>query len=88
MERFIRQLIKRLTVYLDEINSLTTREQKSEWRKNEINLHGMMRTQNSKKQRNGFKEFIYIKGHTKLLHEVLSWAINQACNRENNEMIP
>ena len=35
MERVIKQLIKRLTVYLDEIISLTTREQKSKRRRNE-----------------------------------------------------
>ena len=71
MERFIRQLIKRLTVYLDEIISLTTREQKSKRRRNENNLHGMMRTQIAK-QRNGSTELIYTKGLAKLSHEVLS----------------
>ena len=71
MERFIRKLIKRLTVYLDEINSLTTREQKSKRRRNENNLHGMMRTQIAK-QRNGSTELIYTKGLAKLSHEVLS----------------
>ena len=71
MERFIRKLIKRLTVYLDEINSLTTREQKSERRRNENNLHGMMRTQIAK-QRNGSTELIYTKGLAKFSHEVLS----------------
>ena len=83
MERFIRKLIKRLTVYLDEIISLTTREkqkqkkkkrkreQKSKRRRNENNLHGMMRTQIAK-QRNGSTELIYTKGLAKLLHEVLS----------------
>ena len=47
----------------------------------------MMRTQIAK-QRNGSTELIYTKGLAKLSHEVLSWAINQACNKENNEMIP
>jgi len=88
MERVIKQLIEGLKVYLDGINSLTTREQKSEWRRNENNLHGMMRIQIAKKQRNGFKELIYTKESGQmLLNEVLSWAINQACNKENNEMI-
>jgi len=48
-----------------------------------------MRIQIAKKQRNGFKELIYTKeSYQMLLHEVLSWMINQACNKENNEMIP
>ena len=71
MARFIRKLIKRLTVYPDEINSLTTREQKSKRRRNENNLHGMMRTQIAK-QRNGSTELTYTKGLAKLLNEVLS----------------
>jgi len=71
MARFIRKLIKRLTVYPDEINSLTTREQKSKRRRNENNLHGMMRTQIAK-QRNGSTELTYTKGLAKLSNEVLS----------------
>ena len=71
MARFIGKLIKRLTVYPDEINSLTTREQKSKRRRNENNLHGMMRTQIAK-QRNGSTELTYTKGLAKLSNEVLS----------------
>ena len=72
MERVIKQLIEGLKVYLDGINSLTTREQKSKRRRNENNLHGMMRTQIAKKQRNGSTELTYTKGLAKLSHEVLS----------------
>ena len=84
MARFIRQLIKRLTVYPNEINQQfdntriekqkkkkRKREQKSKRRRNEDNLHGMMRTQIAK-QRNGSTELIYTKGLAKLSHEVLS----------------
>ena len=74
MERVIKQLIEGLKVYLDGINSLTTREEKSKRRRNENNLHGMMRIQIAKKQRNGFKELIYTKESgqrlsTKYYHE-------------------
>ena len=70
MERVIKQLIEGLKVYLDGINSLTTRAQKSKRRRNENNLHGMMRTQMAK-QRNGSTELTYTKGLAKLSNEVL-----------------